>query len=300
MPISIRPAREEDLEAGLAVVATAFNDLRTRNGLRPVALRTTAFQRFGHAEDASGLWVAEDGGRVIGFAYSWTRQRFWYLAQLFVLPQVQAGGVGQALLSRTLEQAARNDATNHVLITLGYNMASTGLYIRNGLYPREPLYRLVAPASGLVARIPEDAGTTAAPLPAWPAEGAWLGAVEEAVIGFRRTTQHGFLQSTPGMRALLCTQEDRPAGYAYVSAEGHVGPLLAAPGTDEARVVLAGVRAAAEGGAAQVSLIVPGRAERVLAALVPLGFRIEESMLLMAARPFGDWTRYLPSSPGVM
>ena len=30
-----------------------------------------------------------------------------------------------------------------------------------------------------------------------------------------------------------------------------------------------------------------------------LGFRIEESMLMMAARAFGDWARYLPSSPGV-
>jgi len=30
----------------------------------------------------------------------------------------------------------------------------------------------------------------------------------------------------------------------------------------------------------------------------PLGFRIEESMLMMAARSFGDWTRDLPSRPG--
>jgi hypothetical protein len=49
-------------------------------------------------------------------------------------------------MSRTLEQAARNEAANRALITPGYNMDSTGLYIRNGLYPREPLYRLVAPA----------------------------------------------------------------------------------------------------------------------------------------------------------
>lgn len=296
----VRPAEIGDLEAGLGVVTTAFNDLRTRNGLRPVPLRAPAFQRFGHAEDPSGLWVAEEGGAVIGFAYSWMRQRFWYLAQLFVLPQVQAGGVGQALMSRTLEQAARAEATNRVLITLGYNMTSTGLYIRNGLYPREPLYRLVAPAAGLAARLPQDDGTTIAPLPPWPAEQAWLGAVEEAVLGFRRTTQHGFLQATPGMRALLFGQEDRPAGYAYVSAEGHIGPLLAAPGAEEPRVVLAAVRAALEGDAAQVSLVVPGRADRILAALAPLGFRIEESMLLMAARPFGDWTRYLPSNPGIM
>jgi hypothetical protein len=65
-------------------------------------------------------------------------------------------------------------------------------------------------------------------------------------------------------------------------------------------VALDGVRAALEGQPKQVSLIVPGRADRILAALSPLGFRIEESMLMMASRSFGDWTRYQPSNPGFM
>ena len=81
-------------------------------------------------------------GTIVGFACSWMRQRFWYLGHLFICPDIQARGIGQALMSRTLEQAARTGAENRALITPGYNMASTGLYIRNGLVPREPLYRL--------------------------------------------------------------------------------------------------------------------------------------------------------------
>ena len=108
------------------------------------------------------------------------------------------------------------------------------------------------------------------------------------------------MQSTLGLRALRIDARGRPTGYAYVSAEGHIGPLLAAPEADEVTVVLAAIRAGLIGEPKQVSLIVPGRAERILAALSSLGFRIEESMLLMAARSFGDWTRYLPNSPGVM
>jgi GNAT superfamily N-acetyltransferase len=300
MDVTYRPARPEDLEPGLRVVQQAFNELRGRNGLRPVALREPTFQRFAYAEDPTGLWVAEREGTVIGFAFSWMRQRFWYLAQLFIRPDIQASGIGQALMSRTLEQAARNGAENRALITLGYNLASTGLYIRNGLYPREPLYRLVAPAGLLAGRLIADTDTVATPLGPFPGEHAWLDAVEEAVIGFRRETQHRFMQSTPGMRALRVDAGGRPAGYAYVSAECHIGPLLAVPEADEARVVLAAIRAALVGAPKQVSLIVPGRAERILAALSPLGFRIEESMLMMAARSFGDWARYLPSSPGVM
>jgi hypothetical protein len=65
-------------------------------------------------------------------------------------------------------------------------------------------------------------------------------------------------------------------------------------------VVLAAIREGLVGAPKQVSVVVPGRAERILAALTPLDFRIEESMLMMAAGSFGDWARYLPSSPGVM
>ena len=179
-------------------------------------------------------------------------------------------------------------------------MASTGLYIRNGLYPREPLYRLVASTVLLADRLVSDSNTVATPLGPMPGEHAWLDAVEQAVIGFQRQTQHHFMQSTLGLRALRIDARGRPAGYAYISAEGHVGPLLAAPEADEVTVVLAAVRAALIGEPKQVSLIVPGRAERILAAVSSLGFRIEESMLMMAAHSFGDWTRYLPNSPGVM
>jgi len=101
MDVSYRPARPEDLEPGRRVVEQAYNELRGRNGLRPVALREPTFQRFAHAEDPTGLWVAEAEGTIIGFAFNWMRQRFWYLAQLFIRPDIQARGIGHALMSRT-------------------------------------------------------------------------------------------------------------------------------------------------------------------------------------------------------
>jgi hypothetical protein len=89
MDVTYRPADPEDLEPGLSVVEQAFNELRVRNGLRPLVFDQPTFQRFGHAEDPTGLWVAEAEGTVIGFAYSWMRQRFWYLAYLFIRPGIQ-------------------------------------------------------------------------------------------------------------------------------------------------------------------------------------------------------------------
>jgi GNAT superfamily N-acetyltransferase len=67
--------------------------------------------------------------------------------QIFVRPGTQSKGIGQAMLSKTLCHAEENGAANRALITMAYNTASTGLYVRNGLYPREPLLRLVAPTA---------------------------------------------------------------------------------------------------------------------------------------------------------
>ncbi len=300
MEIACRPARPDDLEAAAGIVQRAYNDLRARHGLAPtVPLRPPLFQAFCLDEDPEGLWVAEAGGAVVGFGCAWMRQRFWFLAQLFTEPGAQAKGVGQALLSKTLGHAERNGAGNRALITMAYNTASTGLYVRNGLYPREPLFRVAAPAPA-IARGIAAADHEAVPIAPWPEPREWLGRIDEEVLGFRREEHHAFLLGGPAARAVRIERAGRPAGYAYVSAEGHIGPLAVAPGADAKGVVLAALRCALEGQPRQLSMIVPGKADRVLGAAAELGFRIDEPFLLLSARPFGDWRHYLPSNPGFM
>lgn len=55
------------------------------------------FQLFSLADDPDGLWVAEDDGRILGFAWSWICGDIWFLAQLFVSPDRQGGSVGREL-----------------------------------------------------------------------------------------------------------------------------------------------------------------------------------------------------------
>jgi hypothetical protein len=90
------------------------------------------------------------------------------------------------------------------------------------------------------------------------------------------------------------------AGYAYISAEGHVGPLAIAPDADAKAVVTTALRCALEGGRSKMSMIVPGRADVVMQAVLALGFRVEEPYVLMASWPFGNWCNYLPRTPGLM
>jgi GNAT superfamily N-acetyltransferase len=300
MQITYRPARADDLEPATRIVQDAYNDLRERHGLPPsIALGPPLFPIFSLAERSSSLWVAEAEGTLQGFAFSWMRQRFWFLAQLFVRPGLQSKGIGQAMISRTLRHAEENGAENRALITMAYNTASTGLYVRNGLYPREPLLRLTAPVSVLKNRIVKS-GVAAVPIEPWPGPCDWLARIDEEVLGFRRESHHAFLLGGVAAVSLLIEQAGKPVGYAYISPAGHIGPLAMLPGTDAQSVLAAVSQRALDVQPKQVSLVIPGRADRMLDAAFQLGFRIDEPFVLLSAQPFGDWSHYLPSNPGFM
>ena len=57
---------------------------------------------------------------------------------------------------------------------------------------------------------------------------------------------------------------------------------------------------AAETGASDVSAFLPGVNHAALDAATAHGMRITFPMVLMSAREFGDFSRYLPRNPGFM
>jgi ribosomal protein S18 acetylase RimI-like enzyme len=140
MPVVCRPARAQDLERAVELVVRSINDLTERHGFgQKAASRPPHFQLFSLKDDLDGLWVAEDAGLILGFAFSWVCDSFWFLSQLFVSPGHQGGGIGNELIKRTLEHAQKAGATNRALITFTFNRASQGLYIRHGMFPRLPI-----------------------------------------------------------------------------------------------------------------------------------------------------------------
>ena len=141
MPVVYRPARAQDLTRADELVVASINDLTERHGFGAIAVsRPTNFQLFSLNDDAGGLWVAEDAGDIVGFAWSWACGDLWFLAQLFVSPGRQGSGIGNELLKRTFEHAQKSGAVNKALITFSFNTVSQGLYIRHGLFPRFPIY----------------------------------------------------------------------------------------------------------------------------------------------------------------
>jgi ribosomal protein S18 acetylase RimI-like enzyme len=146
MSLTYRPARAEDLATADALVVASINDLTVRHGFGPMAAASPPnFQLFSRKDDPDGLWVAEDNGDIVGFAWSWVSSDLWFLAQLFVDPAQQGRGIGNELIKLTLEHARKSNAAHKALITFTFNRVSQALYIRHGLFPKMPIYFFAAP-----------------------------------------------------------------------------------------------------------------------------------------------------------
>jgi hypothetical protein len=158
---------------------------------------------------------------------------------------------------------------------------------------------MVAPAQAVAQNL-VDVRYDTAPIPPWPEPNEWIGQLDRALLGFSRDWHHKYLLGGVAARAIRIERAGALAGYAYISAEGRVGPLAIAKDADARAVVTTALYCALESKPSRVSMIVPGRADVVIQTASALGFRIEEPLILMAVRPFGDWTNYLPRDPGFL
>ena len=185
----------------------SINDLTERHGFGPMAsARRPTFSAFSLRDDPDGLWVGEEAGQMLGFAFSWVCRDFWFLAQLFVSPGQQGREIGNQLLKRTLDHARKRGATNRALITFAFNRVSQGLYIRHGLFPRIPLYFFSASREVLASPL-EGEQLQCQPLE--PANLPNLVHIDALTLGLSRARHHRFLLGESDMRGFdFYTGED--------------------------------------------------------------------------------------------
>jgi ribosomal protein S18 acetylase RimI-like enzyme len=299
MQTTIRPARADELQVAEELVVRSINDLTVRHGFGAMAsLRPADFQLFSLTDDPHGLWVAEADGKIAGFAFSWVCGKFWFLAELFVSPGLQGRGIGDALLKRTFGHARQAGAENRALITFTFNTVSQGLYIRHGLYPRLPIYFFKVETKALRERGGETLRHAA--IADTERDRARLAQLDMSALGFSRDKHHKFLFGDANSRGAFLYAGDDCVGYAYVNSGGHIGPVsVSQPGLMGAAFRTA-LRLAAESGAADISAFVPGVNDAALDAAITHDMRITFPMVLLSAREFGDFSRYVPRNPGFM
>jgi GNAT superfamily N-acetyltransferase len=311
--LAYRPARPDELLACAGIWRVAINDYIVPMGQTEVPEELNPLIRlYTHlrSTDPDRFLVATvpdaDGQRVVAFAAAVVRERLWFLSMLFVLPEYQGAGLGRELLTRVMPpdgSMVRGTATDSA------QPISNALYASYDIVPRMPLLNLI----GLPQR-PEafgalPSGVVALPfdeIAPGPPDGLGHRMLVDAVdtldrdlLGVAHPVDHRFLRTESRQGWLYRGPDGAPVGYGYAGETGRVGPVAV---VDESLLgpVLGHLTSAVVPRGA-FALWLGGAADRAVVPALRAGFRLEPFPLLLCwDRPFADFSRYVPISPGLL
>ena len=276
--MELRPATETDLEAQEEIFRAAIGEVYEQRNLVAPTPPSEAFRaqhRHLLRHDGERCWVAEEDGRVVGYAAALARGEAWHLSSLFIAPERQGEGIGRSLLERAWGQGYRTRRT----LTDAIQPVSNGLYASLGLIPITPNLHLGGEANA------EDPGLE----PVEP-EPCALAALDRASYGFDRAVDHAYWQEIGRCRVWLRGGE--ACAYSYTYPWDTIGPIGAIDGPAAADAFRAEV-ACAEG---SVSLILPGTSRELVAAALEAGLRFTRPPGLLLLGPGVEAPRALAIS----
>jgi len=288
--ITIRRATPSDSLPTYDVFREAADDLDRTRGWTHAPRPTTPPDRFlgfrasALRYDPDGFWVAERGGDLVGFGIAVQREHVWYLAALHVRPAYQSQGIGAEIIRRALAGTRPGS-----LLTVGAdarNPVANALYGRFGMFPETPLIELSGPTWST------DTGVLR---PGAPSRGD-LAAIDRTVLGIARPEDQAFWGSVPGLHGFAVVRGERMAGYAYVQADGAIGPLAVLDPADLGPALDAAIGVAAGLGATSARVRIPGAARGAIELLLARGWRYGDAVtLVLTSAPWGRWDRYVTS-----
>ena len=252
---------------------------------------------FAHlAATADQFWVAEDAGRVLGYARSILRDGLRELTEFFVLPGHQGGGLGGELLARAFPAAGARQraiiATLEPAALSRYLRSGVGArcliaYIGRSLDPGRPSAPAATSSAALADLAVEEVAADVAGLES-------LAAIDLAVLGHRRDLDHAWLLRE--RRGLLYRRAGRVVGYGYVGADS--GPFAVLEPADLPAVLLDAEARAAAAGQADFSVWLPLAEAGPAGELLARGYRIDPFLaVLLSDAPLQGLDRYVITSP---
>ncbi len=176
-----------------------------------LARRKSLFEHLARTSD--NFWVAEQDGKVIGFARSILRDGVRQLTEFFVLPEHQSAGVGSELLSRAFPV----DGTNHRFILATIDGRAVQRYLKAKVYPLFPCYTFTCTAEKV--KVGNNL-TIERITPSAQAMGELI-RIDNAILGFHREAEHAWLlQNRQGH---FYKRDKEFVGYGYLGE--HNGPF---------------------------------------------------------------------------
>ncbi|MFQ6001194.1 MAG: GNAT family N-acetyltransferase [Anaerolineae bacterium] len=303
MKVNYRLAEERDLKGVHHIMVESLDQFALQMGRPLVEVDFEDYLPLWYhflATSDEGFWVAEVRGKLTGFVCSIVRDGLWFLSHLMVLPEFQGQGIGGELLAKTLQGAQRGEVKIIATYADASNWPSISLYARHGMFPRVPVLHMrgsiismrldqreAEPPEFQVAGLSEEMVTT-------------LGEIDEKTRGAKRHIDHRYWLGAPGMRCYLFRERKRAIAYAYLSDEGHIGPLATLKGEYMRPILGFAIDRLSDQGVDTFIVRVPGINTEAVSLLYERGFTIHEMHLLMASLPFGHWENYIISRPSLL
>lgn len=303
MKVNYRLTEERDLEGAHHIMVEALDQFALQVGRPLVEVDFEDYLSLWHhflATSDEGFWVAEVRGKLAGFTCSIVRGGLWFLSHLMVLPEFQGRGIGGELLARTLQGAQRKEVEIIATYADASNWPSISLYARHGMFPRVPILRMrgsiismrldqkeAEPPEFQVAGLSEETVAT-------------LGEIDEEIRGVKRHIDHQYWLGAPEMRCYLFREKKRAIAYAYLSDEGHIGPLATLKDEYMRPILGFAIDRLSDQGVDTFIVRVPGPNTEAVSLLYERGFTIQEMHLLMSSLPFGRWENYIISRPSLL
>lgn len=238
-----------------------------------------------------GAWVARDDATPIAIAFAHALEDEWYFSELYVEPSFRGSGIGRRLLHDVAKD--HPDVARSGLLDAG-DPATLAFFLRRGFSLNVPVLRIAGtvPREDDLARM--AAGDyrfqTMALDPR--AHRFSLDALDREVRGSARGSDHDVLSRRASGTIFLLN--DEPVGYAYVSSDGRIGPMVAASGAYLAQFfAYALVSLRRTYGATWCTAFVPGNNVRVMRAAMRIGLTLDDVKIFATDQPLLDLSRYV-------
>ena len=294
--LHIRPGTTADSYITFCLFEETFADLSQRMGhdeltswSDPAKLAAMWEKRRGLYEHlavtADQYWIAEQGGKAVGFARSILRGTVRALTEFFVLPNVQSSSIGRELLAR----AFPTEGAKHRLVIATTDLRAQARYLKAGVFPRFPIYYFyrqpeqVRVETDLVF-VKVDANESM----------VVHTQIDTIILNLQRQSDHRWLLQN--RQGYLYYRGDEPVGYGYVGSGN--GPFALLDSADFPAVLAHAENEAALAGRDHVGMEIPMVNETAVTYLLQRGFRMDSFMAYwMVDRPFGKLENYIITSP---
>ena len=296
MSIIYRRGTLDDSQNTFDVFRQSIMELGDRLGMMPIsgghdpqviqnlwARRQSLFEHLARTSD--NFWVAEQDGKVVGFARSILRDRFRQLTEFFVLPECQSAGVGGELLARSFPI----DGADHRFILATIDGRAIQRYLKAKVYPLFPCYAFTRPAE----KVNVETDLTIEPIaPSAQAMGELI-RIDNAILGFHREAEHAWLLEN--RRGHFYRRNKEVVGYGYLGE--HNGPFALLDANDFPTILAhAETEAALKGTEFIVEAPMINRA--AVDYLLSRGCKLESFFeFFMADSLFGKFENYILTSP---